>query len=150
MSVNKVIAIGRLVKEFKLEYLPNGTAAGKMTIAVNEKYKDKTGSMKEQVEYINVAVFGKLGELCSKYLSKSSQCYIEGKLRTRSWDDSKTGEKKYFTEVLADKVQFLDAKSSTDSPVSAPAKQEEKYVDPFAQEYKIVSDSSFTADEIGW
>jgi len=112
-GVNKVIAIGNLGKDPETRYVPSGAAVTNFSIAVSETWKDKqTGEQKERTEWINVEVWGKAAEACAKYLSKGSQCYIEGKLQTDSWDDKDTGQKRYRTKVRADTVQFLDSKRS--------------------------------------
>jgi single-strand DNA-binding protein len=129
-GVNKVIAIGNLGKDPETRYVPSGAAVTNFSIAVSETWKDKqTGEQKERTEWINVEVWGNAAEACAKYLSKGSQCYIEGKLQTDSWDDKDTGQKRYRTKVRADTVQFLDSKrSGEDRPTpapSAPAPQQE-------------------------
>lgn len=108
-SVNKVILVGRVGKEPELKSIGSSVLCS-FSIATSEKFKGKDGP-EEKVEWTNVKAWGKLGELCSKYLSKGSQCYIEGKLETRSWDDKITGQKRYATEVLAQSIQFLSPKA---------------------------------------
>lgn len=111
MSVNKFIGLGRLANELELKYLPSGQAVCNFSMAMNEKYKNKQGEQEEKVEYIRVRVWGKLAELCSQYLSKGRQAYIEGSLQTRSYDD-KDGNKKYISEIIATTVQFIGGSSS--------------------------------------
>lgn len=109
MSLNKFMAIGNLAREIELKYTPNGSAVANFAIAMNEKYKDKSGQMQEKVEFINVVIWGKQAENCNQYLSKGSKVFIEGKVSTRSWDD-KDGKKRYTTEIIANNIQFLDSK----------------------------------------
>lgn len=109
-GVNKVIAIGNLGKDPETRYLPSGAAVCNFSIAVSESWKDKqSGEQKERTEWINVEVWGNSAEACQKYLTKGSQCYIEGKLQTDKWQD-KSGNDRWTTKVRADNVQFLGSK----------------------------------------
>lgn len=114
MSVNKVIAIGRLGQKPDLKYLPSGSAVAEFSIACTEKFKDKGGQKQEKTEWIRCKVFGKQAESVAQYLDKGRECYVEGRLETRSWD--KDGVKQYRTEVVASQVVFLGGgKSRGDS-----------------------------------
>jgi single-strand DNA-binding protein len=105
-GVNKVIAIGNLGKDPETRYMPSGVPVTSFSIAVSEQWKDKqTGEQRERTEWINVEVWGNTAEACQKYLSKGSQCYIEGKLQTDKWE--KDGVTRYTTKVRADTIQFL-------------------------------------------
>jgi single-strand DNA-binding protein len=108
MSVNKVILIGRLGQNPEVRYTPSGAAVANFSIATNESWTDKSGQKQERTEWHKVVVWGKLAELCSQYLTKGRQAYIEGRLQTRQWQD-KDGQTKYTTEVQAQTVQFLGA-----------------------------------------
>lgn len=108
MSINKVILIGRLGKDPETRYTPTGTAVCNFSIATSENWTDKNGNKQERTEWHKIVVWGKLGELCSQYLAKGRQAYVEGKIQTRSWDD-KDGVKRYITEIIAEKVRFLDS-----------------------------------------
>lgn len=112
MSVNLHIVLGRLGKDPELAYTPAGDAVCKFSVATGEKFKDNTGEMKERTDWHNVVVWRKLAEICNQYLKKGQQVYIEGKSRTRSWED-KDGKKCYMTEIIADKVQFLGRKEGS-------------------------------------
>ncbi len=105
-SVNRVILVGNLGKDAELRYTPGGSAVSTFSMATTEVFKDKEGQRKEQTEWHTVVVWGKQAENCSQYLSKGRQVYVEGRLRTRSWDD-KEGKKQYKTEIVAQTVQFL-------------------------------------------
>jgi single-strand DNA-binding protein len=105
-SINKVILIGNLGKDPELRYTPGGQAVCDLSIATTDQWTDKSGERKEQTEWHRVVVWGKQAENCSQYLSKGRQCYVEGRLRTRQWDD-KDGNKRYTTEIVAQTVQFL-------------------------------------------
>jgi single-strand DNA-binding protein len=106
MSVNKVILVGRLGQNPEVRYTPSGAAVANFSLATNESWTDKSGQKQERTEWHRIVVWGKLAELCSQYLSKGRQAYVEGRLQTRQWQD-KDGQTKYTTEVQAQTVQFL-------------------------------------------
>ena len=106
MSVNKVILVGRLGQNPEVRYTPGGAAVANFSVATNETWVDKSGQKQEKTEWHKVVVWGKIAELCSQYLSKGRQVYLEGRLQTRQWQD-KDGQTKYTTEVQAQTVQFL-------------------------------------------
>ena len=117
MSVNRFIGLGRLTKDVTLNSTNSGTSVANFSMALNEKYKDKkTEQWAEKTEFVNIVAWGPLGETASTYLSKGSECYLEGKLQTRSYDD-KEGNKKYVTEIVANSIQFIggrgEAKTET-------------------------------------
>lgn len=105
-GVNKVILVGNLGKDPEVRHLENGTAVANFPIATSESYKDRDGNRIDQTEWHNVVVWRKLAEIAESYLKKGSQIYLEGKLRTRSWDDPQ-GNKRYTTEVVADTFTML-------------------------------------------
>ena len=108
-GVNKVILIGRLGKDPEVRNLDNGTAVANFTVATSESYKDKTtGEKKEITEWHNIVLWRGLAEIAQKYLHKGDMVYIEGKLRTRSWE--KEGVTRYTTEVLGDNMTMLSTK----------------------------------------
>jgi len=107
-GVNKVFILGRLTRDPETKEL-NGTTVTKFSVATSEKWKDKSGGQKEDVQYHNVECWNKLGQLCGEYLSKGKQVWLEGKLKTDQWE--KSGEKRYSTKVVALSVQFLGGKS---------------------------------------
>src|SRR5438067_6996640 len=106
-SVNKVILIGNLGAKPELKYLPSGQAVCELRVATNEVFTDKNQQKQERTEWHRIVVWGKTGENCAQYLDKGRSVYVEGRLQTRSWDDKKTGEKRYATEIVAQTVQFL-------------------------------------------
>lgn len=119
-SVNKVILIGNLGADPELRKVDSGDSVCELRVATNEKWIDKSGEKQERVEWHRVVVWGKSGEACAKFLSKGSPVYVEGKNRTRSWDD-KDGNKRYMTEVVANDVQFLpsgDGKKGASEPAA--------------------------------
>lgn len=109
-SLNKVQFIGNLGKDPELKNLPTGQQVCKFSLAMSEKWKGKDGQMQEKTEWANIVVWGKLAGLCSQYLSKGRQCYVEGKFTTRSWDN-KEGVKQYSTEIVAHEIKFLSPAS---------------------------------------
>ncbi|MFN8985835.1 MAG: single-stranded DNA-binding protein [Burkholderiales bacterium] len=108
-SVNKVILVGNLGRDPETRYMPDGGAITNISIATTSQWKDKSGEKQEQTEWHRVAFFGTLAEIAGEYLKKGSQVYVEGKLRTRKWQD-KDGVEKYTTEVLADSMQMLGSR----------------------------------------
>ncbi|MEF4469377.1 single-stranded DNA-binding protein [Escherichia coli] len=99
-GVNKVIIIGRLGHDPEIRYSPSGTAFANLTVATSEQWRDKqTGEQKEQTEWHRVVMSGKLAEIASEYLRKGSEVYLEGKLRTRKWQDQ-SGQDRFTTEVI--------------------------------------------------
>ena len=113
-SVNKVILIGNLGKDPEVKYTPQGTAVAKITLATNESYKDKAGQWQERTEWHNIVAWQRLAEIVGEYVKKGSKLYIEGKLRTSSWDDKESGQKRYKTEVIADQLVLLSGKGETE------------------------------------
>jgi single-strand DNA-binding protein len=109
-SVNKVILVGRLGKDPEIRSTPSGTSVAKFTIATDERFTDKSGDKQERTEWHNIVAWSKLAEICGQYLRKGKLVYIEGSLRTDSWDDKETGVKKYRTEIVANTMQMLDRK----------------------------------------
>lgn len=108
-DLNKCMFIGRLTKEVETRYLPNGDAVSNFSIASNWKTKSKEGA-----EFINIVAFGKLGEICGEYLQKGKQVFIEGSMRTRTWEDQ-SGAKRYTTEIVASNMQMLGGKGEAAS-----------------------------------
>lgn len=105
-GVNKVILVGHLGANPELKTFDDGGAVCNFSLATNESYTDKQGQRQERAEWHRVVVWGKRAEVCAKYLGKGRQVYVEGKLRTRSWED-REGNKRFMTEVVANDVQFL-------------------------------------------
>lgn len=113
-GVNKVILVGNLGKDPEIRHLEGGAAVANFTLATSESYKDKSGARQEQTEWHNVVVWRGLAEIAEKYLKKGMTIYIEGKLRTRSWDD-KEGHKRYSTEIVGDTFTILSKKENNPS-----------------------------------
>jgi len=106
-SLNRVQLIGNLGKDPEIKYTPQGTAVAKITIATNERYKDKDGQWQDRTEWHNVVLWQRMAEIAGEYLKKGGKVYIEGRLQTRSWDDKQTGQKKYMTEIVASDMILL-------------------------------------------
>ncbi len=117
MSVNKVILVGNVGKDPEVRYLENGTAVTTISLATSEVYTNKSGEKVTNTEWHNVVLWRGLAEIAQKYVKKGSQIYIEGRLRTRSWDD-KDGNKKYTTEIVADVMQLLGKRPDEGHPSS--------------------------------
>ena len=112
-GINKVIIVGNVGGDPETRYMPSGSAVTNLTIATNESWKDKqTGEQKERTEWHRVAMFNRLAEISAEYLRKGSQVYIEGKLRTRKWQD-KSGNDRYTTEIIADEMQMLGGRGGS-------------------------------------
>ena len=109
--LNKVMIIGRLGRDPELRYTQSGSPVVSLRIATDESYTDKDGQRVERTEWHSVVVFQRSAEICNQYLRKGSLVYVEGKLTTRKWQDQ-NGQDRYTTEIRADRVQFLDRRSS--------------------------------------
>lgn len=110
-NLNKVMLIGNLTRDVELKYLQGGTAIASFSLAINRTWFDKANNEKKQeVEFVNITVFGKSAENCANYLSKGKSAFVEGRLKTETWEDRNGGGKRARTVVIADSVQFLGAK----------------------------------------
>ena len=111
-GINKVILIGNLGRDPETRYMPSGKAATNFSIATSERFKDReTGEPQERTEWHRIATFDRLAEISAEYLKKGSKVYIEGRLRTRKWQD-KEGKDRYSTEIIADQMQMLDSRGA--------------------------------------
>ena len=106
-SLNKVMIIGNLGAEPEMRFSPDGKPVTSFRVATNRVYTTPEGERKEETEWFSVVAWGKLAEQCNQFLSKGRLVYAEGRLRTHSWDDQ-SGQKRYRTEVIANRVSFLD------------------------------------------
>ena len=107
-SVNKVILVGNLGRDAELRYTPGGAAVATLNLATTEVWNDKQGQRQEKTEWHRVVLWGKQAETLQEYLVKGKQIYVEGRLQTRQWDD-KDGNKRYTTEIKADRVTLLSS-----------------------------------------
>jgi single-strand DNA-binding protein len=115
MYLNKAIVIGNLTRDPELRSLPSGIKVCTFSLATNRVWKDKNGARQESADYHNVVVFGRQAETVAQYMKKGSSILVEGRMQTRSWDDKTSGEKKYRTEIVADRTQFGPKGGSTPS-----------------------------------
>jgi single-strand DNA-binding protein len=106
MYLNKAILVGNLTRDPELRSLPSGVKVCSFSVATNRVWKDKNGARQESTEYHNIVVFGRQAETVAQYMKKGNSLLVEGRMQTRSWEDKNSGEKKYRTEVVADRVQF--------------------------------------------
>jgi single-strand DNA-binding protein len=107
-GINKVILVGHLGADPETRYMPSGGAVTNLRVATSESWKDKnTGQLQERTEWHNVVMFQRLAEIAAEYLRKGSQVYIEGRLRTRKWQDKNDGHDRYTTEIVANEMQML-------------------------------------------
>jgi len=107
-SVNKVILVGNLGRDPEVRYTPDGAAICNVSIATTSQWKDKnTGERREETEWHRVVFYNRLAEIAGEYLKKGRSVYVEGRLKTRKWQDKDTGADKYTTEIVADQMQML-------------------------------------------
>ncbi len=119
-GINKVILVGNLGRDPEMRYTQNGIAVCSFSLATSESYKDRTtGERVTQTEWHNIIMWRGLAETAEKYLRKGSSVYIDGKIRTRKWEDQQ-GQTRYTTEIVADTMQMLDRRDNSTSPTSGP------------------------------
>jgi len=124
-SVNKVILVGNLGADPDTRYLPSGEAVTNIRIATTETWKDKSGERQERTEWHNIAFFGRLAEIAAEYLKKGRSVYVEGRLRTRKWQD-KDGNDRYTTEIVASEMQMLGSPGERSSDRGERYEREER------------------------
>src|SRR2546421_8049087 len=112
--INKVILVGRLGKDPEIKSTAGGQTVAKFTMATDEKFTDKSGEKQERTEWHNIVAWARLAEICGQYLRKGSLVYIEGSIRTDSWEDKESGQKRYRTEIIAREMKMLDRKRDSD------------------------------------
>jgi len=123
-DLNRVHLAGRLTRDPELRYLPTGVAVCNMGLAVSRFTKSRDGERREETMFINVEVWEKSAEYCGQYLKKGRPVLVEGRLRSREWEDKNTGQKRSVIEVRADRVQQLDWDESGGAPAPRPAPRE--------------------------
>ncbi len=130
--INKVILVGNVGADPDIRYLEGGVAVANLSLATSESYKNKNGEKVTQTEWHNIVLWRGLAEVAEKYVKKGMQLYIEGRIRTRSWED-KEGSKRYTTEIFADNMQMLSRKSentdNSNSVEQTPPTTDEKGAD---------------------
>jgi len=138
--INKVILLGNVGKDPEIRHIPNGAAVAQFSLATSETYKDKNGSKTTQTEWHNIVLWRGLAEIAEKYVKKGDQLYVEGKIRSRSYDD-KDGNKRYITEIIGDNIQLLGKKPAGDSNNSYPSETKSGAVE-------TANDSSLPVDDL--
>jgi single-strand DNA-binding protein len=136
-GINKVILVGNLGQDPETRYMPSGKAVTNLRLATSDSWKDKqTGEQREQTEWHSIVMYDRLAEIAAEYLRKGSQIYVEGRLKTRKWQD-KEGKDRYTTEVIASEMQMLGSRGGDragaeprSEPRSAPS--QERSVQPAA------------------
>ncbi len=110
-SVNKVILLGNVGKDPEIRATPGGTMVANFSIATTERAKDQSGNWADKTEWHNLVAFGKVAEIIRDYVKKGSKLYAEGSLRTNSWDDKTSGQKRYKTEIVVSDISLLSGRS---------------------------------------
>lgn len=123
MNFNKAIVLGNLTRDPELRTLPSGQPVVNFSVATNRVYTDQGGNKQQTVEFHNIVVFGKLADICSRYLAKGRLVLIEGRIQTRSWQDQ-NGTKRYRTEIIAENMQ-MGPRGGAEAPNSASAPAQE-------------------------
>lgn len=113
MSVNKAILVGNVGKDPEIRHLEGGISVARFTLATSETYKNKTGEMVTNTEWHNIVAWRQLADVAEKFIKKGKQIYVEGKITNRQYDD-KDGNKRYFTEIVADNIRLLGRKEDND------------------------------------
>lgn len=145
-SLNKVLLIGNLTKDPELRYTPNGTAVTNLRIAVNRRFKDRTGELKEDTCFVTVTAWDKQAEICNQYLQKGRQIFVEGILQSRSWETTDK-QKRSTIDVRAERIQFLGGPKGTEVTNDAAAEM------PAAKSssgHADVSEDVISPEDIAW
>ena len=127
MSINKVILVGNVGKDPEIRHLQGGASVATITLATSERFKDRNGESRELTEWHTIIAWRQLADLAENYIRKGSQIFVEGRIRSRSWDDQ-NGQKRYVTEIQADTIQLLGRRS--DNPGAQQPSQQQGYNAP--------------------
>lgn len=123
-SINKVSLVGNVGKNPEVKYSPSGTPIAKVSLATNERFKDRSGEWQERVEWHAIVAWQRLAEIVGEFVVTGSKVYIEGKLQTSSWEDRQSGERKYRTEIVARDIVLLSSRDNIQNPArETPAPQ---------------------------
>src|SRR5882757_3257627 len=109
-SVNKVILLGNVGKDPEVKVLPSGLPVANLTLATSDRFKDKAGEWQDRTEWHNLTAYQRVAEIIRDYVKKGAKLYVEGRIQTRSWDDPKSGEKKYRTEIIVGEICLLSGR----------------------------------------
>lgn len=118
-GLNKVMIIGNLGRDPEMRFTPSGSSVTNFSVAVTRNWKNADGQQQEETEWFNIDAWGRLGEVANEYLAKGKKVYVEGRLRTHSWEDQTSGEKKSRTTVVATDIQFIEPRASQGGSDSA-------------------------------
>ena len=140
-SVNKAILIGNLGKDPELRYTPSGQAVASFPLATTDRYKDKEGNWQEKTDWHNIVVWGRQGETAKEYLRKGRSAYVEGRIQTRSYDD-RDGNKKWITEIVASRVQFLGGRGE-----GGPAGEQKSETEEHVQEASVATEPLVNSED---
>lgn len=120
-SVNKVILVGNLGRDPEVRYSPDGAAICNVSLATTSTWKDRsTGERREETEWHRVVFYNRLAEIAGEYLRKGRSIYVEGRIKTRKWQDKETGQDRYSTEIIADQMQMLGGRDDDGGQREAP------------------------------
>lgn len=144
-NLNKVFLIGNLTRDPELRYTPGGTAVANLGIAVNRRFKDSSGELKEEVCFLTVTVWDKQAEACCQYLTKGRPVFVEGVLQSRFWETN-DGQKRSAIDVRAERVQFLGSYGSGSKEKGANKEKEELVGSPDA----IGQSEAIKPEDIAW
>lgn len=147
-GINKVILVGNLGNDPDVRTMPNGDAVAKISVATSESWNDKnTGERREVTEWHSIVFYRRQAEVAGEYLRKGSKVYVEGRLRTRKWQDQ-NGQDRYVTEIYGDHLQMLGSKSNNPPPQSQPTntKQQPPKYDPLSAMAEAQDNGTFDDD----
>jgi single-strand DNA-binding protein len=117
-TVNKVILIGRLGRDPEMKFTASGVPMARFSLATDESFKDRSGEQQKRTEWHNIVAWNKLAEICSQYLTKGKQIYIEGRISSRQWQDQ-SGNKRTTYEIIAQRMQMLGSRADSELPAQA-------------------------------
>ncbi|MCM8831135.1 MAG: single-stranded DNA-binding protein [Candidatus Omnitrophica bacterium] len=138
LSFNKVFLIGNLTKDPELRYTPQGTAVATLRLAVNTPFKNKEGELKQETCFINVVVWGQMAEVCNQYLQKGRLILVEGRLQSRTWQDTE-GKNRSSIEIRAVRIQFM--------PKTFREKEEQQPIDLGEEPKEIIGEDTFISSQ---
>ncbi len=150
-GLNKVMIIGNLGADPELRHTQNNQSVARLRIATTENYQDRNGNQQQTTEWHNVVAWGKSAELAARYLTKGRQVYVEGRLRTRKWQD-REGKDRYTTEIIAQRLLFLGGRGEVETqreegPAPFEAAGEPEVLDPFASDFEDSGTKGKTSDD---
>ncbi len=146
MPVNKVILVGNVGKDPEVRYLDNETPVATFSLATSETYKNRNGEKVKNTEWHNIVLWRGLAKVAEQYVKKGNMLYIEGKIRTRSWDD-KEGNKRYTTEIVGDNMYMLGGRND-DSGIPAPPPPSSQYNEPTSTSAQAQTEPPVSDDEV--